>query len=106
MSLKNKRLVCAVCAAQAALCMAASPVSAEVCSVQNERTCTLSSNDHAEHMMLTVLAADESEKEKKDDSKSTLKEQTKNSWQIYACIGGGVLVVIAVISLLADKKKK
>lgn len=106
MLLIHKRLICTVCAVQAALCMAAVPVRAEVCPAAAENACVLSADRPDRQAVLTMLADDESEKDKKDESKSTLKEKTKNSWQIYACIGGGVLVVVAIISLLADKKKK
>ena len=103
MLLKHKRLICTLCAAQAAICMMSVPVSAEVCSREEIRLCGCAEDTAGNTPVL--LAADENE-DSDDSSKSTLKEKTEASWQIFACIGGGVLVVVAIISLLADKKKK
>lgn len=33
-------------------------------------------------------------------------EQNDNDWQIFACMGAGAVIVLAIICLLADKKKK
>lgn len=106
MSMGYKRLLCTLCAASAALCMTVTPARAEVCDGRGEDGCRLYAARSAEAAGLTVLAEDETDEEKKESSKSILKEQTQSSRMIYACIGGGVLVVIAVISLLAENMKK
>lgn len=100
-----KRLICTLCAASAALCMTVAPAGAESCSVRNADGYGLCAERSVERTAPTAFAEDGGEK-KKDNSKSTLKEQTKSSWQIYACIGGGALAVVAVISLLAEEMKK
>ena len=106
MKLTYKKLICTFLAMQASACMTAAPVGAEVCPAAKESVCVLTADKPVIQGELVMLAAEESEKDKKSEHKSTLKEQTKSKWQIFACLGGGVLVVIAVISLLADKKKK
>lgn len=100
-----KRLICTLCAASAAFCMTVTPAGAEGCSVTNANGYSLCADRSVERTAPTVLVENGGEK-KKDSSKSTLKEQTKSSWQIYACIGGGALVVVAVICLLAEQMKK
>lgn len=50
----------------------------------------------------TVIMA---KKEGKDPKKSRVEESGEKGWRIYACIGGGVLVVMVIIGILASKKK-
>lgn len=92
-----KRLVCCICAAAAALCMSAVPASALDTA---DTLCT------ANAQTVLMLAEDTENGNDADDSKTTMEERTGSGWQIIACLGGGVLVIIAIISLLADGKKK
>lgn len=61
--------------------------------------------DHIAVMQPVIMAEENSGEVSESDRKTKLKEQAKNSRQLYACIGGGVIVVVALICLLADKKK-
>lgn len=100
-----KRLICTLCAASAAICMTMTPAQAEVCTVQEGNGCYLRAESVALAVEPAVLAEDNDD-DKKDGEKTTLKEQAKSGWQIYACIGGGALVVVGIISLLAENMKK
>lgn len=85
----KKTMLCALCVS-AVMSMLPVPAAAEA---------QLDDND----IHIQMLGADESGDE---SSRATLKEQTRSHWQIYACTGAGAIVVISVISLLADNKKK
>ena len=82
-----KRMLCALGAA-AVMGTWAYPAAAEV-------------QDKYDDVHIIMMAQDDED----DSSKTDLKEKTRSHWQIYACMGAGAIVVISVISLLADKKK-
>lgn len=83
----KKTMLCALCAS-AVMSAWAFPAAAEA---------------QLDDIHIQMLGEDASEDE---SSQATLKEQTRSHWQIYACTGAGAIVVISVISLLADNKKK
>ena len=94
-----KWLVCTLFALQAALYISALPATACGHRIKADaQGCCYAKG--------TVLAEDGSSEESEADRKTRLKKQAKNSWQIYACIGGGAVVVISIICLLADNKKR
>lgn len=101
-----KRLICTLCAVSAAICMTSAPVQAEVCADKGAEGYYFSADRLADAIEPAMLANDSGDENKKESAVSTVKEQAKSRWQIYACIGGGVLVIFAVISLLAENMRK
>lgn len=97
MHIGYKRLVCGLCAAWAALCMAAAPVEAEVFVGQGENMGCLYAKDPAE---------DSEAKKNNTETKPTVMERAASDLPLYFCIGGGGAFVLVTICLLAEERKK
>ncbi len=105
--MRLKNALCVLFAAQAVTCSAATPC--EACTRQINSTfgsnavCVpLSDDDEAP----TVPADKRADNDKKPSDKKTEVSEHKGGWQIYACIGGGVLVIMVIVGILAGAKKK